>query len=123
MKRKLKNAQMAGMLIQLRPILSYRDKIGYAAARNYRILSECLTEYEVFRNDLIEKYGGIIRGENGETVVGIKRDSDAFQIFCDEMAPLNEIEHEVDLMSVKYEEVIGRLTGEEILSIDWMLED
>ena len=123
MKRKLKNAQMAGMLNQLRPILSYRDKIGYVAARNYRILSECLTEYEVFRNDLIEKYGGTMTRENGEIVFGIKLDSDTFKTFCDKMAPLNEIEQEVDLMSVKYEEVIGRLTGEEIISIDWMLED
>lgn len=54
MKKTLKNAQMAGMLGQLQPILSHRDKMGYVAARNYRVLSECLTEYMAFRTGLIE---------------------------------------------------------------------
>ena len=54
MKKKLKNSEMAAMLNQLRPILSHRDKIGYVAARNFRILSECLTEYVEFRYGLIE---------------------------------------------------------------------
>ena len=45
------------MINHLKPVLSHRDKIGYIAARNYRILAECLTEYEVFRNGLIEKIG------------------------------------------------------------------
>lgn len=123
MKKTLKNAQMAGMLNQLRPILSHRDKIGYVAARNYRILSECLTEYEAFRNRLIEKYGEEITDEHGQTTLGVKVDSPAFKEFCDEMAPFNEMEHEVELMTAKYDEAIGCLSGEEILRVDWMLED
>ena len=39
------------------------------------------------------------------------------------MAPFNEMEHEVELMTVKYEEAIGSLTGEELLAVDWMFED
>lgn len=50
MKKKFKNAEMDVMINQLKPVLSHRDKIGYIAARNYRILAECLTEYEAFRN-------------------------------------------------------------------------
>lgn len=123
MKKKLKNAEMAAMLNQLRPLLSHRDKIGYVAARNYRILGECLTEYEAFRNNLIEKYGEEIKGERGQTAIGIKVDSPNFQKFCDEMAPFNEMEHEVELMAAKYTDAIGNLSGEEILGIDWMLED
>lgn len=124
MKKTLKNAQMAGMLGQLRPILSHRDKIGYVAARNYRVLSECLTEYEAFRNNLIKLYGEEITDEkSGQTTIGIKIDSPNFEIFCNEMAPFNEMEHEVELMTAKYEDAIGCLTGEEILGIDWMLED
>lgn len=123
MKKKLKNAQMAAMLNQLRPILPHRDKIGYVAARNFRILSECLTEYEAFRDSLIEKYGEEIKDEHGRTSIGIKVDSPNFKAFCDEMAPFNEMEHEVELMTAKYEDAIGFLTGEEILGIDWMLED
>ena len=82
------------MLNQLRPLLSHRDKIGYVAARNFRILGECLTEYETFRNSLIEKYGEEVKGEHGQTTIGIKVDSPNFQKFCDEMAPFNEMEHD-----------------------------
>ena len=39
------------------------------------------------------------------------------------MAPFNEMEHEVELMTAKYTEAIGCLSGEEILGVDWMLED
>lgn len=123
MKKKLKNAQMAGMLNALRPVLSHRDKIGYVAARNFRILSECLTEYETFRRGLLEKYGEDGVGPNGEPIIQIKIDSPNFKAFCDELAPFNEMEHEVELMTAKYDEAIGCLTGEEILGLDWMLED
>ncbi len=123
MKKKLKNAQMAAMLNQLRPILSHRDKIGYVAARNFRILSECLTEYEAFRNNLIEKYGEETRDEHNRPVIGVNIDSPNFEAFCKELAPFNEMEHEVDLMSAKFTDTIGCLTGEEILGIEWMLED
>lgn len=114
---------MAVMLNQLRPILSHRDKIGYVAARNYRILSECLTEYEAFRNSLIEKYGEAIKDDHGRPIIGVKVDSPNFQKFCDEMAPFNEMEHEVEIMTAKFDETIGCLSGEEILGIEWMLED
>lgn len=123
MKKKLKNAQMVAMLNQIQPILSHRDKIGYIAARNYRILSECLTEYEAFRNSLIEKYGEETKDDRGRPIIGVKVDSPNFKLFCDELAPFNEMEHEVEIMTAKYDDVIGCLSGEEVLSIDWMLED
>lgn len=123
MKKKLKNAQMVAMLNQLQPILSHRDKIGYIAARNYRILSECLTEYEAFRNSLIEKYGEETKDDRGRPIIGVKVDSPNFKLFCDEMAPFNEMEHEVEIMTAKFDETIGCLSGEEILGIEWMLED
>lgn len=46
-----------------------------------------------------------------------------FKAFCNELAPFNEMEHEVELMTAKYEDTIGCLSGEEILLLDWMLED
>lgn len=123
MKQKLKNAQMVGMLNQLRPILSRRDKIGYVAARNYRLISECLTEYNAFRDQLIKKYGEETKDEDGLPIVGININSENFKLFCDEMVPFNEMEHEVELMTAKYEDIIGLLSGEEILALDWMLVD
>ncbi len=123
MEKILKNAQMAVMLNQLRPILSRRDKMGYIAARNFRTLSESLTEYEAFRNALVMKYGEEIEDGEGRSITGVKVDSPAFELFCAELAPFNEMEHKVDLMTGKYDDAIGCLTGEEILNIDWMLED
>ena len=78
MKKKLKNAEMAAMLNQLRPVLVHRDKIGYFAARNFRVLSECLTEYDAFRNSLIEKYGEETKDDKGRPIIGVKVDSPHF---------------------------------------------
>lgn len=122
-KKKFKNAEMDVMINHLKPVLSHRDKIGYIAARNYRILAECLTEYQVFRNGLIEKYGEETKDGNGRSIIGVKVDSPDFQKFCDELAPFNEMSHEVELMTAKYEEAIGCLSGEELLGLDWMFED
>ena len=112
------------MLQSLQPLLAQRNKIGYIAARNYRILSESLTEYDAFKMELIKKYGEPDLDENGmELGFSLKIDSPNFKPFCDEMAPFNEMEHEVDIMIGKYEDAIGCLTGDEILRADWMFED
>ena len=63
------------------------------------------------------------RKEPGEKVQILKMDSPNFKQFCDELAPFNEMEHEVELMTAKYDDAAGNLSGEEILAIDWMLED
>lgn len=125
MKKSLKNSEMAAMLHQLEPVLSQRNRIGYAAARNYRILSDALTEYNQFKNELIEKYGEPDKAEDGTKLptISIKIGSPKFKEFCDEMAPFNEMEHEVELMTVKFEDVINVLSGEEILAVDWMLKE
>lgn len=125
MKKILKNSMMNEMLRQLRPILSHRDKIGYIAARNYRILDDCLTEFQVFRDELIKKYGEVDKDKNGNELptISINVGSPNFKRFCDELEPFNNMEHEVDLMTAKFEDAIGCLSGEEILGIDWMLED
>lgn len=113
------------MLHQLEPILSQRNRLGYVAARNFRILSDALTEYNRFKMELVEKYGEQDRAENGAELptVSIKVGSPEFKSFCDDMAPYNNIEQEVNLMTAKYEDTIGVLSGDEIIGIDWMLED
>lgn len=125
MKTKLKNIKMAEMLSQLDPLLGRRDKIGYVAARNYRILSNSLTEYTQFRNELIVKYGSEDLDKNGRKTgsVSLKTDSPNFSEFCRELEPFNNMEHEVELMTLPFEDAINALTGEELLSVDWMFED
>lgn len=125
MTQMLKNSEISSRILQLKPFLNRKDKIGYAAARNTRVLSNQLIEYNTIRNELIQKYGEPDLDENGMDIgtVSIKISSPKFLDFCKELEPFNNIEHEVEFMVLKYEEVIGILTGEEILTIDWMLSD
>lgn len=123
MKKILKNSEVFNRLHSLKPLLSRSDKIGYIVARNYRFLSNSLVEYENIRMNLIKKYGEEGKDERGGPTYTLQMDSPNFKAFCDELAPFNEMEHEVELMTAKYDDAAGNLTGEEILSIDWMLED
>lgn len=125
MKRKLKNIQMEQMVNSLRPLLSRKDEIGYYAARNFRIMSDSLTEYYDIKNNLILKYGEPDLDENGNQKgsTSINVNSTKFDEFVKELSPFCEIEHEIDIMVARYDDIVGKLTGEEILAIDWMLED
>jgi len=109
----------------LKVILPHRDKVGYIAARNTRILTETLTEYFKFKQDLIEKYGEIDKDEEGNELptISIKPSSANFQMFCTEFEKIRAIEHEVEMMTMSYGESIGVLNGTEILQFGFMLED
>ena len=122
---KFSNIKMEMMLETLKPILPHRDKIGYIAARNTRILKDTLTEYFAFKRDLISKYGEPDKDENGKEtgMVSISPTSSNFQEFIKEFDSIKNIEHNVELMTIPYDEVIGLLNGEEILELDWMLTE
>ena len=122
---KISNVNMEMMLETLKPILPHRDKIGYIAARNTRILNDTLTEYFAFKQDLIKKYGEVDRDENGKELntISIMPESSNFEAFTKEFDTIKDIEHEVEVMTIPYEEVIGLLNGEEILDLDWMLTE
>ena len=122
---KFSNIKMEMMLETLKPLLPHRDKIGYIAARNTRILNDTLTEYFAFKRDLISKYGEPDKDENGKETgtVSISPTASNFNDFLKEFDTIKNIEHNVELMTIPYEEVIGLLNGEEILELDWMLTD
>jgi hypothetical protein len=122
---KLKNIQMELMLENLKPILPHRDKIGYVAARNVRKLTDALTEYFKFKEELIKKYGEVDKDTDGNELqtISIKPESPNFKMFTEEFDKIRDIEHEVELMTLPYEDVIGLLNGEEILSLEWMFTE
>ena len=124
-KLKATNIELELMMLHLRPILPHRDKIGYVAARNTRILKETLTEFLSFKAELIQKYGDLDKDADGNELgsISIKPNSPNFAEFTKAFNEIKNIEHEVDLMTLKYEEAIGILNGEEILELDWMFED
>ncbi len=122
---KYKNLEMEKMLETLKPILPHRDKIGYVAARNTRILKNTLTEYFAFKQSLIQKYGEVDKDENGKELhtITVHPDSPNFKLFSEEFDTIKDIEHDVELMTIPYEDVIGLLNGEEILKLDWMFTE
>lgn len=121
----LTNQKMDQMLEGLEKLLPHRDKVGYYAARNYRILEDNLTEYKQFKEDLICKYGVQEKDEDGNPLPTYKLaySDENFKPFTEELKQYGDIEHSVTILTMKYDEVVGLLSGEEILSIDWMLED
>lgn len=125
MRLKKKNIELEMMLTDLQSILPHRDKAGYVAARNTRIIKDTLTEYLDFKVDLIRKYGKADKDSEGNDLdtISIYPDSPEFEAFSKEFDEIKNIEHEVDIMTMNYDEVIGILNGEEILMFDWMFTE
>ena len=122
---KLKNIDMEEKIKALEPLLEYRDKIGYAAARNTRLLREASQEYQVRRDELIKKYGDPELDEDGNETgqVSLMSTSPNFSDFISELTPIAEIEHEVEIFKLPISDAIGTMSGQEILDMDWMFED
>lgn len=121
----LTNIDMEHMFESLRPLLERRDIIGYAAARNARLLSTELTEYLNTKNSLIMEYGEPqVDADGNETgQVGISADSPKFAEFAAKLAPIAALEADFEPFTIKYDEAIGVLTGSELLELDWMFEE
>jgi len=122
---KYTNAQMQEMLQALAKHLERRDVIGYAAARNTRVLREELTEFSDIQNELVKKYGEAETDEEGNPTGAtvLTQESESFPAFIAEVEPFLQIEHEPALFTVPYEKAIGELSGLELLELDWMFED
>ena len=119
------NAQYERMIKSLSNMLDRSDIVGYAAARNYRKISDCLTEFNDKKEELLEKYGVKETDSEGNLTgnMSINPTNPNYDIFMDSYNLYANIEHDVEIFKIKYDKVIGVLTGSEILEIDWMLED
>ena len=120
-----KNAEMERMLGTLQKHLDRRDVIGYAAARNTRILRNELQEYTERRDELVRKYGKPDTDEEGNQTgsVSLAFDSPDFVKFAEELEQYATIEHSPSLMQIDYEQAIGLLSGSEILELEWMFKE
>lgn len=76
--------------------------LGYAVAKNIRLLGQELTEYTKLRNDLIVKYGE----KNGDGYT-IAPNSDNFKDFLSEFSQYQTLDIDVDLMKVDSEVLIS----------------
>lgn len=122
---KYTNNEMEQMLAAVEKQLERKDIIGYAAARNARILRNELSEYTSVRDELVMKYGEADLDEDGKPTgsVSLSIESDKFPQFVEEIERFARIEHEPNIFKLKFEEAIGQLSGSELLDLEWMFED
>ena len=119
----LENHKMQQRIDQLAKHLCRSDLIGYAAARNTRYLKDAAQDYISMYESLVQKYGREIQQEDGSIGFQLNFDTPEFKQFVDELTPYATIEHETKIFKIPYEEAINRISGEELLEIDWMFED
>lgn len=119
-----KNIEMEQMLVALEKHLGRTDVIGYAAARNTRILKAEAQEYFDLREKLVNEYGEMELDDDGNPTgcVSLKFSSPSFPKYSEEIQEWAEIEHEPCVFTISEDEVIGKLSGTEILEISWMIE-
>ena len=116
---------MERMVGTLQKHLERRDIIGYAAARNTRILCNELKEYTERKDELVRKYGKPDLDADGNPTgsISLAFDSPEFAKFAEEIEQYATIEHSPNLMLIDYEKAIGILSGAEILELDWMFKE
>ena len=92
-------------------------RLAYGIARNMRKLSDELVEYQTLKNKAIIKYGE----KNDDGTYGVLLGSESYDKFIQEMKEVMDISHDVDIFTVKEDEVIkSSLNAKEMLAIDFM---
>lgn len=121
---KYKNIEMERMMSALEPLLGRTDLVGYAAARNTRMLSAECAEYMQRRDELIEKYGEPELDEDGNPTghTMLKIDSPEFAQYASEIEQWALIEHEPEIFKLPASEAVGAMSGSQLLELEWMFD-
>ena len=114
--------------VNLSVLSNYLDRvdiIGYACARNSRILENELKEFNNFKNNLLIQYGHKELDDNGVETGSISLDQtdEKYEMAINEYKKIVSLDRDLPIIRIKYTDVIGLLSGNEILQLDWMLED
>ena len=117
-------SEAASMATSVEPFCDDRGLLGFACARNMRKLADACLEYIKIRDSALKEFGeGVI--DANDRVVGyrIGPESEGWARFKDRMEPFDGLECDVEIMTVPASEVIGKISGRESLTIDWMIEE
>lgn len=121
---KYTNEKLAIMYETLAEPMKQRNIVGYKCAVNARLIRDCIAEFYAYRDDLLRKYGTAVRDDNGRVSdLQITPESANFDEFVSQYKQIADVEHDLDFKKLSAEEVIDVLSGEEILAIDWMIEN
>lgn len=120
---KYSNKQLEAMAQSLGPVLKSRSLVGYKAAVNMRTIMNALADYTAYKDSLIREYGAEIKDDDGNVKdFAVTPSCEGFQDFLRKLSEVSEVEHDVRIMTAIPDDVIGVLSGEEIMAIDWMME-
>lgn len=122
---KMRNIDGEQYIKALEPLLNRTDIIGYAAARNTRIISESISDYTAKRDELIMKYGEQTINSNGQVVGGYSMNQGmvTWDEFVTELEPLAAVEIDVPVFQVSRNDAVGAMTGAQMLALEWMVHD
>lgn len=118
------NAQMAHYLDLCEQHVDHTGLLGYACARNSRMLMNACKEFIITRDKLLKQYGTPELDDEGNETgrVTISQGSNHWDDLLAELNPIESIEHEVEIMKVEAEDVMDQLTGREMLELEFMIE-
>lgn len=120
---KYSNRQLEAMAKSLGPVLKSRSLVGYKAAVNMRAIMNALADYTDYKDSLVREYGTEIKDDDGNVKdFAVTPSCDGFQDFLHKLNEVSDVEHDVQIMAAAPDDVIGVLSGEEIIAIDWMME-
>nr|DAV01015.1 MAG TPA: Protein of unknown function (DUF1617) [Caudoviricetes sp.] len=120
---KYSNRQLEAMAKSLGPVLKSRSFVGYKAAVNMRAIMNALADYTDYKDSLIREYGTEIKDDDGNVKdFAVTPSCDGYQDFLHKLNEVSDVEHDVQIMAATPDDVIGVLSGEEIIAIDWMME-
>lgn len=115
---KLSNFQLDNMLSALSNCSTAGGIVGFAIARNYRIIASALTEYLKTKNEIIQKYGD--EDENGNLSV---TDPEKLKAANKELSKYASLTQEVNIMKVPEDAFIeSGLKGYQIILLGWMTQ-
>ena len=119
------NEEMDNKILDLEKFLDRDDIVGYISARNTRRLRDASYEYSMIKTDLLNQYGTEIKDSNGDPTgrIELRSDDPNYAKVAEEISKTANIQHEVVIFTIPYDEVKNKLTGREILEIDWMLDE
>ena len=118
---KMKNKEMDELLVGLTGLMDKaQGKLGYAIAKNYRIISNELKEYLGLKDQAIAKFGE--PDENGRVRILIGTES--YKNYLEEMKQYDDIESEINIVMVSPDDVYSSdLTAKEISGLLFMIKE
>ena len=97
---KITNGAIVELIETMNKFQGVTGKLAYALAKNRRLLSEHLKDFEEVKSGLIKKYG--TEDENGN--IAVSPDSENYNAFLEEIVPVLNIAVDVDLFQLDKDE-------------------